>query len=113
MADINHSFYSEASFEEIYEMFSTKIGLRQWWTSDVRGGEEVGDTITFGFGDEGEANFEIIESLPFEFLKWKYVGKETDQWFGTEIIVHLSTSGKEVKVNFHHNNFKENNAFFK
>lgn len=112
MPDIQHVVYIEDSFEKIFQMFSTREGLKIWWTPDVKGGEGIGDVFTFGFGEEGEAKFEIIESMPPEYLKWVYKGESTDEWYNTEIVVHLSASGKEVKVLFQHNGFVNNNYFF-
>ena len=88
------------------------VGLKQWWTLDVIGSEKVGELIIFGFGDEGSATFKIEENMPPEFLKWKYQGKETDQWFDTEIVFLLSASNDNVKLSFHHKNYKEENDFF-
>lgn len=112
MADINHILYIDSSFDKVFEMISTIDGLKQWWTPDVKGSEKVGELIIFGFGDEGSATFKIEENMPPELLKWKYQGKETDQWFDTEIVFLLSASNDNVKLSFHHKNYKEENDFF-
>jgi uncharacterized protein YndB with AHSA1/START domain len=112
MPDIQHTLHIAADFDKIFQYFNTKEGLRQWWTPDVEGEATTGGLLIFGFGKEGKANFRVIENMPPEYLKWKYEGNEEDEWYNTEIIVHLSASGGKVKVVFQHNGYANKNDFY-
>jgi uncharacterized protein YndB with AHSA1/START domain len=63
MNEINHKVGIQSSPEKIYQLLTTDIGLSKWWTNDVTGAGEEGETIKFRF-DGGGPDFYISELIP-------------------------------------------------
>src|SRR5580698_3956216 len=50
MADIRHRVGINAPVERVYQALATTDGLAGWWTREVKGVSQVGETLDFFFG---------------------------------------------------------------
>ena len=110
MAEIRHRVGIRASAAAVYEALSTDAGLSRWWTSDTRGAGPVGAIIEFRFGGGGP-DFEVIELVPNERVRWRHHGEMPEAWMGSEILFELREDEKQTMVNFAHYNWRESDEF--
>ena len=65
MADIRHRVGIAAPQAQVYGALTTKDGIAQWWTRDVRGDASLGGTLEFFFGaPEPPAVMQVAELVP-------------------------------------------------
>ena len=105
MKDIRHTFHIDATFDKVFNSLSTIEGLAGWWTKDTTGSCNVGDSITFTFGQFSMSKT-VIQSKKNELVEWKCSGDNTD-WKDTIIKFELSENDNKMKVQFSHSGFAE------
>ena len=110
MAEIKHRVGIKGSAAEIYALLTTDSGLSKWWTHDTRGAGEVGSIIEFRFGGDGP-DFEIIELVPNQRVRWRHSGEMPPAWMGSEILFELNQDGKQTILNFSHYNWPQSDEF--
>ena len=110
MAEIRHRVGIKASAAEVYQRLTTDDGLSQWWTSDTRGAGGVGSVIQFRFGGNGP-DFEVIELVPDQRVRWRHRGEMPNDWMGSEILYELHEDDKQTIVNFSHYNWPRSDDF--
>ena len=101
MAEINHRVGIAGSVQAVYAALTTDEGLSGWWTRDTRGAGAVGSVIQFRF-DGGGPDFEVMELVPAERVRWRYAGHEPVAWEGTEVLFALEPEDGQVIVRFSH-----------
>lgn len=111
MADIKNLFHIDVPVEKVYAAVSTIDGLRNWWTQQTNGGEKVGDTIQFRFGNYGGPDMLIKELKPNKLVVWNCTDGMQD-WQGTALNFKLDTNEGKARVRFEHANWKTSDDFF-
>ena len=104
MTEINHRVGITGPAHSIYAALTTDVGLSSWWTHDTRGAGAVGSIIQFRFNGGGP-DFEVVELLADQRVRWRYAGHEPDAWEGTEVLFELQPEGDQVFVRFSHANW--------
>lgn len=101
MANILHRVgIKTSSIDEVYRALTTEKGLAGWWTSDTTGeGNQVGNTITFGFGENGNIGMKVNKLEPSKFVEWQVV-EGPQEWLVTTISFELKQDGDYVIVLF-------------
>ncbi len=110
MAEIRHRVGIRGTPAEIYHLLTTDAGLSRWWTRDTRGSGDVGAVIEFRFGGGGP-DFEVIELVPDQRVRWRHRGDTPPDWQGSEVCFELQPDGKQTFVNFSHSNWRESSDF--
>ena len=110
MGEIKHRVGIRGSAAEVYQKLVTDEGLSQWWTSDTRGAGEVGSIIQFRFGSAGP-DFEVVELVPDQRVRWRHHGEMPNDWMGSEILFELHEDDKQTIVNFAHYNWRQSDEF--
>ena len=110
MAEIKHRVGIKGSAADIYESLTTDTGLSRWWTTDTRGAGAVGSIIEFRFGGGGP-DFEVVELIPNQRVRWRHSGEMPDDWVGSEILFELREDKKQTVLNFTHYNWRESDEF--
>ena len=110
MGEINHRVGIAGSAGQIYAALTTDVGLSTWWTNDTSGAGAVGSVIEFRF-DGGGPDFEVIELVPDQLVRWRHSGEMPSDWMGTEISFRLTETDKQTVVNFCHGNWRETTEF--
>jgi uncharacterized protein YndB with AHSA1/START domain len=93
MADSMHEIPIQADPRKVYEAWTTREGLRSWWTAGSEVSNQVGGENVFSF-DRGSVkfHFRIDEQVPGQRVLWTGVPGDLmpDEWIGTKIDVHIS-----------------------
>ena len=110
MAEIRHRVGIKGNAAEIYILLTTDAGLSQWWTEDTRGAAGVGSIIEFRFGGAGP-DFEVIELVPDQLVRWRHSGNMPEAWVGSEILFELQSDKNQTFVNFNHYNWPNSGEF--
>lgn len=72
MSRIERNRLIEASPDEIYAALCDPAAIARWWTSDVRGGAELGDLLELGFYDRTIVTRFRVEVLePGRLVEWR------------------------------------------
>lgn len=110
MADIVHRIGIKASKAEVYKALTTIEGLRQWWTEEVEGDEQIGGKIQFTFRSQtGELKGQMVmevKELNAESVRWQCTDGP-EEWIGTEITFELSQQDDQAILIFGHRNWRE------
>ncbi len=110
MAEIKHRVGIRGSKTRVYELLTTDNGLSQWWTTDTRGAGGVGSIIEFRFGGGGP-DFEVIELVPEQRVRWRHSGDMPTAWKDSEILFEMYEDGKQTILNFSHYNWAQSDEF--
>ena len=110
MAEIRHRVGIKGSAADVYQLLTTDSGLSRWWTTDTRGAGGVGSIIEFRFDGDGP-DFEVIELVPEQRVRWRHHGSMPEAWMGTEILFELEPGDDQVFVNFSHYNWARADEF--
>jgi uncharacterized protein YndB with AHSA1/START domain len=110
MSDILHRVAIKSSPNDSYRALTTQAGLAGWWTSDTKGGFDVGGTIRFQFGDRGFIEMKVLELAPASRVLWEVVGGPGD-WIGTKVSFDLAPEDNFTIVRFKHQGWKEPSDF--
>lgn len=110
MAEIRHRIGIKGTTAEIYQLLTTDPGLSQWWTSDTQGAGAEGAIIRFRFGDSGP-DFEVIELIPNQLVRWRHSGSMPTDWMGSEVSFELESQAQQTVLLFRHYNWKESSDF--
>ena len=110
MAEIKHRVGIKGSAAEIFQRLTTDSGLSAWWTRDTRGAGSVGSIIEFRFGDGGP-DFEVIELIPDQLVRWRHSGEMPGDWMGSEVLFELKPEEKQTIVVFSHYNWQQSSDF--
>jgi len=105
--DIRHRVGIAVPRRQVYEMFSTKDGLVDFWTQQVEGDSEVGGKLSFFFGrPERSAVMEVVALAPDEQVQWRCV-EGPPEWVGTMVTFDLKDGEEETVVLFTHAGWRE------
>ena len=110
MAEIKHRVGIKGSLDQVYELLTTDAGLSRWWTTDTKGAGDVGSIIEFRFGGGGP-DFEVIELIPNQRVRWRHSGEMPTAWMGSEILFELYQDEKQIILNFSHYNWTHSDEF--
>lgn len=106
MVDIVNAVGIQASPERVYDALTTIEGLSGWWTDDVRGRGNAGDTLDFRFGDTGSIQMKVLEAEPGKHVLWQVLDGP-QAWIGTRISWRLERDDDYTTVLFAHQGWKE------
>ena len=101
MPDILNRVEVRSSANESYRALTTIGGLAGWWTSDTKGGADVGGTIKFTFGTRGFFDMKVLELAPGKRVLWQVVDGPED-WVGTKVAFDLKEDNGSTVVLFKH-----------
>jgi uncharacterized protein YndB with AHSA1/START domain len=108
--EILHRVGIKASPAKVYGALCTPQGVAGWWTTDTRGDDQVGGTISFRFtaaGHEiGAFDMQILELQPDVRVAWQVL-KGPPEWLGSTIRFELRKEGEFTVVLFRHEGWKE------
>lgn len=110
MSDILHMVAVKSSPNDTYKALTTREGLAGWWTTDTKGGFDVGGTIRFQFGDRDFIEMKVVELRPAARVLWEVVGGP-GEWIGTEVSFELAPDDGFTVVRFKHQGWKEPSDF--
>lgn len=113
MSDIRHVIDIKASPEEVFAVVGTVAGIGRWWSTDVEGGDAVGDAVTIRFDDDWTVVMERLDSVPGERLVYRIVRHDSDEWPGTELVFELSFSEGWTTLKFSHRGWPSASDFFR
>jgi uncharacterized protein YndB with AHSA1/START domain len=72
--DSLHEIVVAASKSKVFDAWTTRDGLRAWWTDDVTVPRKAGDNYIFGFdGGRVAFHFRVAEEVPGERTRWTRV----------------------------------------
>ena len=111
MAEIKHRVGIKGSAAEIYPLLTTDTGLAKWWTTDTHGAGGVGSIIEFRFDGAGP-DFEVVELIPEQRVRWRHRGETPPAWAGTEVRFELHEDSRQTVIVFSHGNWAEADEFF-
>lgn len=110
MAEIKHRVGIKGPAAEIYRRLTTDDGLSTWWTTDTQGAGPVGAVIEFRFGGGGP-DFEVIELIPDQLVRWRHSGEMPEDWMGSEVLFELKPEEKQTIIVFSHYNWRQSSDF--
>ena len=111
MADIKNLFHINAPVKKVYNAIATINGLRNWWTVETTGNENIGGMLQFRFGNYGGPDMVVKELKPNKLVQWNCVDGMED-WKGTELSFILDSNEGKTRVRFAHANWKNDGDFF-
>jgi uncharacterized protein YndB with AHSA1/START domain len=104
MPEMLHRIYTGAGPTRVFDLLRSAEGLRQWWTIDASGGQNVGDVLELGFnGRSGVIHLRVDEILPGQRVAWtcaEHVGG-MEEWPGTTLVWTLTpwkSTATEVRL---------------
>jgi uncharacterized protein YndB with AHSA1/START domain len=106
MPDILHRVGIRSSPQAVYKALTARDALAGWWTTDTRGGSDVGDVIHFQFGDKGFFDMKILELERGKRVLWEVVDGPAE-WIGTKVRFDLRQEDDYTILLFGHEGWKE------
>jgi uncharacterized protein YndB with AHSA1/START domain len=111
MVDIIHRIGIKSPAAQVYKVLSTKEGLANWWTEDVKGDERIGGKIEFTFrsatGEEiGKMLMKVQDLNPQNDVRWRCIDGPAE-WIETDITFQLSQQDNQTIIIFGHRNWRE------
>ncbi|WP_020401419.1 SRPBCC family protein [Kordiimonas gwangyangensis] len=110
MANICHTFSTNAPREKIMAALTTLEGLQGWWTETTTGNPAKGGTLTFRFGDNGGFDMVVKESSD-GFVLWE-VTEGPEDWVGTQLEFKVVDDNGQNRLMFRHIGWAEEEGFF-
>lgn len=108
--DSLHEIAVSAPASKVFNAWTTKEGLRAWWTPDVAAPLAKDEHYVFGFdGGRVRFHFRVDEHLPGERVLWTGIegANMPAEWVGTQIDVRLSKAeGGGTRLQFAHRNWR-------
>lgn len=81
----------------VHEAVATREGVTSWWIPTGSGGDQVGQTMTFG----DLMAMKVLEVEPSRRVRWEVVGGPED-WLGTTITFDIKVEGQHTVILFTH-----------
>jgi len=113
MADILQVVDVHASMQQVFDTVGTTDGIRQWWSTDVEGGDEVGDEVTVRFGEDWKVVMKRTEAVANERVSYQITQHDSDEWLGTELVFQLSEADDWTTLKFDQRSWAEASDFFR
>ena len=107
MANITLKIGVSCERDTALQALNTIHGLSQWWTSTTEGGTEVGEVITFRFG-EASVDMKVVSNTSTQVV-WECVAGP-EEWITTHIEFKL-VQEPETTLFFRHTGWAEESAF--
>jgi uncharacterized protein YndB with AHSA1/START domain len=108
--DSLHEIEISAPAAKVFDTWTTKDGLRAWWTGDVTVPRAKGESYVFGFDDGNvKFHFRVVNEVPGVSARWVGVAGPgmPAEWIDTEIDVRLSKAeGDRTRLQFAHRNWR-------
>ena len=111
MPDIQNLFHINAPIEKVYTAIATINGLRNWWTPETNGDENIGGTLQFRFGSYGGPDLIVKELTPNKLVAWSCING-VEEWKGTKLSFTLDRNNDKTRIRFTHANWKNDGDFF-
>ena len=108
---IKQLFHISASKAEVFKAITSVDGLSQWWTTQTTGGENIGDTLHFHFGDFNGPTMQIKQLVPNEKVVWECI-ESPHGWVGNILTFNLDENDGKTRVRFTHEGFPEQDDFY-
>lgn len=108
--DSLHEIAISTPASNVLDAWTTKEGLRAWWTGDVTVPRAAGENYVFGFdGGKVKFHFRVVDQKPG--VSVRMVGVEGPnmpaEWVGTELDARVSTEGPgRSRLQFAHRNWR-------
>jgi len=110
--EIWHEILIHASADKIYAALTEINQLAHWWTTDVRGVSEVGDTLQFWFSGYHASTMKVTALQPQELVRWSATGGLAQDWIGTELEFKIFQEEGKVLLHFRHSRWSEDARSF-
>jgi uncharacterized protein YndB with AHSA1/START domain len=110
--DILQSISISATAERVFQLVSTAAGFRQWWSSDVVGGDSPEASVDVGFfGRTTVYRLEPVQRESPRMMQWRcQSGKE---WEGTLLTFRIMDSASGgTRVRFTHAGWADAGEYF-
>ncbi|MCG6912560.1 SRPBCC domain-containing protein [bacterium BMS3Abin03] len=111
MPAIKHYLVINSTTKKIYNAFTTKTGITNWWTSQTEIGSKIGDINIFNFGTRYHNEMSIADLQPNKRVEWKCIVGDKE-WIGTNFVFELEEKDKDTILRFSHYNWNEETDFF-
>ncbi|GIP36123.1 SRPBCC domain-containing protein [Paenibacillus sp. J2TS4] len=112
MANIEHMQTIHAPATDVYKALTTRQGLSEVWTRELKVNDQVGAINEFYFGDDDLTKMQIIELTPPEKIEW--LCTESDpEWVGTRVSFELNENRGKTNIILRHSNWKEVTNFYR
>lgn len=108
---IKHLFHVDASPEKVFKAISTHHGLKNWWTIQTEGGENLDEIIQFRFGENGGSDMKIVELTPDKKIEWECVYSDHG-WIGHKLTFQLDENDGKTRVRFSHIGQQQDEDFY-
>ncbi len=108
MADIEHRIQIAAQAPQIYPLFATAQGFRQWWAADV---SEADGAVELGFFKRATVyRLKLVVDAAPTLAEW--ICDTGDEWGGTRLIFEVKSQGSGSVVRFVHAGWKAESDYF-
>lgn len=95
---IVHVFDINATTQTVGLAVSTISGLKNWWTQDVTGSDEVGKVISFRFADRFKPDMKVVTKSE-SHIQWQCVSGEP-AWANDYFTFSIEENGTRAKLTF-------------
>ena len=113
MADILHVVDIHAPANTVFETIGSVEGIRKWWSTDVDGSDDVGESVTIRFGDQWKVVMERVDAVPNERVAYRIIEHDSDEWPGTELVFELSDDDDWTILKFDQRGWASSSDFFR
>jgi uncharacterized protein YndB with AHSA1/START domain len=110
MANICHTFSTNAPREKVMAALTTLEGLQGWWTETTSGDPAKGGEIYFRFGEHGRIDVTVEENKD-GFVLWRVIDA-ADDWIGTHLEFKIVDDKGQNRMMFRHTGWGEEAPFF-
>lgn len=110
MANICHTFSTNAPREKIMAALTTLKGLQGWWTETTTGDPGKDGTLAFRFGENGGFDMMVKDNRD-GFVLWE-VTEGPEDWVGTQLEFRIVEDEGQNRLLFRHIGWPDEGGFF-
>lgn len=112
MAEIAHTIRIKAAAKDVFAAVSTDEGVKSWFTPDVEGSIESGQSATFRFADGNAFEWQFDEIEPDHQIRWK-CQSGPGAAAGSSVTFDLTkASGGDTRVDLEHAGWPDDHEAF-
>ena len=108
---IQHLLHIAAPKNEVYQALSTIHGLKNWWTVQTQGNENLDGEIQFDFGEFSGPKMKVTTLIVGEQVQWECVA-DNHGWLGNTFTFTLDEKEGKTRIRFSHDGWAEQGNFY-